>query len=190
MRPSRGDGRVPGETGIWVFIFGDLVVFTVLFCVFVHERSRSPEEFERGRQALSLTFGTVNTLLLLTGSVCVVLGLHALRRGAARSGAWSFVVTLLCGAGFVVDKYLEYAHEIQAGHGPSVNVFFMYYFVLTGIHLLHLLIGMAALVIMYRIARTPAPGAEEMRVLEAGGCYWHLVDLLWIVLFALLYLMR
>ncbi|MBB5783317.1 cytochrome c oxidase subunit 3 [Nonomuraea jabiensis] len=66
----------------------------------------------------------------------------------------------------------------------------MYYFVFTGIHLLHLLLGMAALVIMYLIARKPSPGRRDLRNLEAGACYWHLIDLLWIVLFALLYLMR
>ncbi|MEV7085397.1 cytochrome c oxidase subunit 3 [Streptomyces sp. NPDC093085] len=188
--PSRGGGRTPGETGIWVFAFGDLLVFTVFFCVFVHERARAPEAFELGRRSLDLTFGTLNTLLLLTGSLSVVLGLHALRRGATRPGTRALLVTLVCGAGFVIDKYLEYAGAVQAGHTPSANAFFMYYFVLTGIHLVHLLIGMAGLGLMYRIARTPSPGPREIRLLEAGGCYWHLVDLLWIILFALLYLMR
>ncbi|WP_250282549.1 MULTISPECIES: cytochrome c oxidase subunit 3 family protein [unclassified Frankia] len=186
----RGGGRVPGEIGIWVFIFGDMLVFGLFFGVFVHERSRSTELFEQAHETMNLTFGAVNTLLLLTGSMFVVLGLSALRGGASRPGSRMILVTLLCGAGFVLNKYLEYSDKIDAGHTPSANSFYMYYFVFTGIHLLHLLIGMIGLVIMYRIARKPVLEARDIRNLEAGACYWHLVDLLWIVLFALLYLMR
>ncbi len=186
----RGEGRVPGEIGIWVFIFGDMILFGLFFGVFVYERSQSVELFEQAHETMNLTFGAVNTLLLLTGSMFVVLSLNTLRRGVSRLGSRMILVTLLCSAGFVFNKYLEYSSKIEAGHTPSTNSFYMYYFVFTGIHLLHLLIGMAGLVIMYRIARKPTLEAKDMRNLEAGACYWHLIDLLWIVLFALLYLMR
>ncbi|MGW0197158.1 cytochrome c oxidase subunit 3 [Nonomuraea sp. NPDC003201] len=181
---------MPGEIGIWVFIFGDLLIFALFFGVFVYERSRSAGLFEQAREHMNLTFGAGNTLLLLTGSLFVALGLNSLRHGASGPGSRMILVTLLCGSGFVVNKYLEYSNEIEAGHTPSTNGFYMYYFVFTGIHLLHLLLGMVALVIMYLIARKPALGSRDLRNLEAGACYWHLIDLLWIVLFALLYLMR
>jgi nitric oxide reductase NorE protein len=188
-------GRVPGEIGIWVFILGDMLIFGLLFVVFVYERSRSIPAFEQAHETMSLTFGAVNTVLLLTGSLFVVLGLGALRRGATVLGSRMFLLTLLCGAGFVVNKYLEYSDKIAAGHVPTTGGFYMYYFVLTGIHLLHLLLAMAAMAIMYRVARKPVPAGavprpEDLRLVEAGACFWHLVDLLWIVLFALLYLMR
>ncbi|WP_433518223.1 cytochrome c oxidase subunit 3 [Nonomuraea sp. CA-143628] len=186
----RKPGRVPGEIGIWVFIFGDLLIFALFFGVFVYERSRSAELFEQARESMSLTFGAANTLLLLTGSMFVVRGVTSLRHGASRSGSRMILVTLLCGAAFVVDKCLEYSSAIEAGHTPSANSFYMYYFVFTGIHLLHLLIGMVALVMMYRISGKPVLEDGDLRNLEAGACYWHLIDLLWIVLFALLYLMR
>ncbi|MEV6041425.1 cytochrome c oxidase subunit 3 [Nonomuraea sp. NPDC052116] len=189
-RRLREPGHVPGEIGIWVFIFGDLLIFALFFGVFVYERSRSAGLFEQAREHMNLTFGAGNTLLLLTGSLFVALGLNSLRHGASGPGSRMILVTLLCGFGFVVNKYLEYSNEIEAGHTPSTNGFFMYYFVFTGIHLLHLLLGMVALVIMYLIARKPALGSRDLRNLEAGACYWHLIDLLWIVLFALLYLMR
>ncbi|MEU4227837.1 cytochrome c oxidase subunit 3 [Nonomuraea sp. NPDC026600] len=189
-RRLRGPGHVPGEIGIWVFIFGDMLIFAVFFGVFVYERSRAAELFEQAREHMNLAFGAGNTLLLLTGSMFVALSLNASRHGASVRGSRMILVTLLCGAGFVVNKFLEYSSAIEAGHTPSTNSFYMYYFVLTGIHLLHLLLGMVALAIMYRIAGKPVLSRRDLRHLEAGACYWHLIDLLWIVLFALLYLMR
>ncbi|MFJ9588952.1 cytochrome c oxidase subunit 3 [Streptomyces acidicola] len=185
-----GRFKVPGEAGIWVFIFGDLLLFSLFFGVLVHERSRDADLYELGRSGLNLSFGAVNTLLLLTGSLFVVRGLEALRQGDSKRGARMILATLACGLCFVVDKCVEYATEVGAGHTPSSNSFYMYYYVFTGIHLLHLLLGMVALVIMYRLARAPRTTAGSLRLLEAGACYWHLVDVLWIVLFALLYLMR
>ncbi|MEW1843592.1 cytochrome c oxidase subunit 3, partial [Nonomuraea angiospora] len=189
-RRLREPGHVPGEIGIWVFIFGDLLIFALFFGVFVYERSRNAGLFEQAREHMNLTFGAGNTFLLLTGSMFVALSLNSLRQGASVRGSRMILVTLLCGIGFVVNKALEYSSEIQAGHTPSTNSFYMYYFVFTGIHLLHLLLGMVALVIMYLIARKPSLTGRDLRNLEAGASYWHLIDLLWIVLFALLYLMR
>jgi nitric oxide reductase NorE protein len=183
-------GHVPGEVGIWVFICGDLLVFSMFFGIFVHERSQSSGVFEQSRETLSLTFGAVNTLLLLTASLFVVLGVNAARRQAPRLAPRMFALAALCGCGFVLNKVLEYSSKIQAGHTPDANDFYMYFFVFTGVHLLHLLLGLVALAIMVRIARKPVLGHHDIRNLEAGASYWHLVDLLWIVLFAVLYLMR
>lgn len=187
-RPSRG--RVPGEVGIWVFIVGDMLVFTLFFTVFSHARSQDPVVFEQSRRTLSLTFGAVNTLLLLTGSMLVVQGLHAVRRQATRVAPWMFFLAGLCGVAFIVDKAFEYSSKIDAGHTASSNNFYMYYFLFTGIHVLHLLLALVAITVMWRIARKPVHTAKDLRNLEAGACYWHLVDLLWIVLFPLFYLMR
>jgi len=183
-------GHIPGEVGIWVFILGDLIVFSVFFGVFISERSHDPALFEHSRQTLSLTFGAVNTLLLLTGSLLVAVGIGAARRQALQTCRRMFALALLCGAGFVVNKVLEYSDKLSAGHGPAANDFFMYFFMFTGIHLFHLLIGLLGLTLMWRICRRPTLTATDLRNLEAGASYWHLIDLLWIVLFALLYLVR
>lgn len=181
---------MPGEIGIWVFIFGDLAIFSLFFGVFVYERGQHPELFEAGRKALGLTAGAINTLLLLSGSLFVVLALHALRAAAGLRGRVLLGLALLCGTGFVANKAVEYTHLAEAGQTPAASDFFMYFFVFTGIHLLHLLLGLIALAIIWRIARKPVLAGPDLRNLEAGASYWHLVDLLWIVLFALLYLVR
>lgn len=185
------DGRhIPGEIGIWVFVLGDMLIFGLFFVVFLYERARNVELFQAAHAQMSLTFGAVNTLVLLTGSLFIVLGVEALRRGHARRGQRMVLLTLLCGAAFVCSKYLEYSGKLAAGETPSANVFFMYYFVFTGIHLVHLLLGMGFLTVMYRISKKPALADRDIAHIEAGACFWHLVDLLWIVLFALLYLVR
>jgi nitric oxide reductase NorE protein len=187
---SRRRGRVPGEVGVWVFIFGDLLVFSVFFGVFLYERGHDREIFEASRETLSLTIGAVNTILLLTASLFVALGVQAARRQAPTLARRMLVLAMLCGTGFVANKALEYGGKIRAGHTPGQNDFYMYFFAFTGIHLLHLLLGLLVLGIMWHIAGRASPSAAGIRNLEAGACYWHLVDLLWIVLFSLLYLVR
>jgi nitric oxide reductase NorE protein len=190
-RRPRGDGRhIPGEIGIWVFVLGDMLIFGLFFIVFLYERARHVALFEQAHGHMLLAFGAVNTLVLLTGSLFVVLGVGAIRRGDARYGQRMILLTLLCGAAFVVSKYLEYSGKLAAGETSSANVFYMYYFVFTGIHLVHLLLGVGFLAIMYRVAKKPVLGVRDVAHIEVGACFWHLIDLLWIVLFALLYLVR
>jgi nitric oxide reductase NorE protein len=184
----RAQGHVPGEVGVWVFIVGDMVVFAWFFIVYMHQRAQNITAFDAAHKTLSLTFGGLNTLLLLSGSWFVVLALSFLRGGHQRAGKWLIGATLACGGGFVVNKALEWHEKIVTGHPAEQADFFMYYFVLTGIHLLHLLIGLIVLALMWRVAGKPALGPKNFRTLEAGACYWHLVDLLWLVLFALFYL--
>jgi nitric oxide reductase NorE protein len=188
LRRSRS--QLPGEVGVWVFIFGDLVVFTVFFVVFLYERGHDHEVFEASRKTLDLRLGAVNTILLLTGSLFVALGVQAARRQSSTLARRMLVLAMLCGTGFVANKALEYGSKIQAGHTPAQNDFYMYFFAFTAIHLVHLLVGLLVLGLMWRIAGKAATSARDIRNLEAGACYWHLVDVLWIVLFGLLYLVR
>jgi nitric oxide reductase NorE protein len=146
--------------------------------------------FEQSRRSLHLAFGAVNTLLLLTGSLFVIQGVHAARRNAGKLGSRWFLCALLCGLAFVINKVFEYSSEIHAGHTVTTNDFYMYYFVFTGIHVLHLLLGLIGLVLMARISRTAPVKPRDMRNIEAGASYWHLIDLLWIILFPLFYLAR
>jgi nitric oxide reductase NorE protein len=99
-----------------------------------------------------------------------------------------FAGALVCGLAFVGLKVVEYTAKVSEGHVPTENNFYMYYYVLTGFHLLHVLIGIVVLVSLIVAARIAQPSRTRMAFIEGGGCFWHLVDLLWIVLFPLLYL--
>lgn len=184
----RTRGHVPGEVGVWIFILGDMVVFAWFFIVFMHQRAQHAEAFDAAHKSMNLTFGGLNTMLLLTGSWSVVMAVHALRTDGRRSGKRLIGIAIGCGIGFVINKLLEYHEKIVTGHPHEQADFFMYYFVLTGIHLVHLLIGLAVLTLMWRVASKPVLGARQFRTLESGASFWHLVDLLWLVLFALFYL--
>jgi len=184
--------RIPGEPGLWIFIFGDLVVFAVLFGVFLHARGAGPELFRRSQDTLNRDYGAVNTLVLLLSSMLVVLASRALNSEAYQRLAPRLVLGAIgCGLVFVGVKVVEYHEMINEGLTPAVNSFYMYYFVLTGLHLFHLLLGMGVLTVMFSTARdTPATTAGRRSLFEGGACFWHMVDLLWIVIFPVVFLVR
>lgn len=182
--------RLPGEEGIWVFILGDMAVFAAFFGTIVYTRTQDPALFERSQAQLSQTAGMVNTLLLLTSSLAVAVGVQWTRDPARRAqAARLFHGAALCGVGFAVVKAVEYATKIADGVSTAGNDFWMYFFVFTGIHLVHVLVGIGLLLFTARLARREEAGPRDQALIESGASYWHMVDLLWMVLFALLYLM-
>lgn len=181
--------HIPGEAGIWVFLFGDLVIFVVLFVAYLVDRAVDPNLFSASSQELGFTVGVVNTLVLLTSSLFVLGGVQAVRHRETRLAVWAFVAAIACGVAFVVLKVTEYAHLAALDHGPDANAFFGWYFILTGVHLLHVLIGLGLLCLMISKARTSEEdGSKGLAIVEGGACFWHLVDLLWMLIFPLLYL--
>jgi nitric oxide reductase NorE protein len=187
-RPTPQRRHVPGEEGVWIFIFGDMTIFAVLFATFLHYRSRNPQLFNQSQQALNPVFGAVNTLLLLLSSLLVVTAISAMRAKITGIAPLLIAGAIGCGLCFSVLKVIEYRHKIDAGITPQTNEFFMYYFVLTGLHWFHLIIGLGVLTYLLWTSRKPALTAKQFSWVEGGGCFWHMVDLLWIVLFPLLYL--
>jgi nitric oxide reductase NorE protein len=181
--------HLPGEVGIWVFIFGDLMVFGVMFATFTFYRSGNPELYLTAQRTLNQNIGAINTLLLLTSSWFVATAVNAARQGQTRAAPRLFGLAMLCGAGFIFDKYLEYSEKFRVGIRLDTNDFFMYYFVLTGIHLFHVLLGMGVLTVLCMKSRRPLD-QSGISLMESGATFWHLVDLLWIMLFPLLYLMQ
>jgi nitric oxide reductase NorE protein len=180
--------HVPGEAGIWVLIIGDLMIFTLFFLTFIYYRHAEPALFAASQAKVNVHFGLTNTILLLTSSLLVASGVQGVRAG--RPGAWGFFIGGgVCGLGFVVIKAFEYGQKISAGINLNSNDFFMLYFVFTGIHLVHVLLGIGVLTLLTVTARRPG-AAGKMVLIESGAVFWHLVDLLWLVLFALFYLMR
>lgn len=183
--------HVPGEAGIWVLLFGDMLVFAILFAVYLHARGPKHELFAASQDALNRNFGAINTLVLLTSSLLVVFAGRALRSERWRHLAQRLTLAgAAVGACFVVIKVAEYHEKITAGITPSTNEFYMYYFVLTGLHLAHVIVGLLVLVALSRLARKAEPTATHIAFFEGGSCFWHMVDLLWIVIFPLLFLVR
>jgi nitric oxide reductase NorE protein len=187
-KPPRG--RIPGESGIWVFVAGDMLSFSLIFGVIVSGRMDYPAVFEHGRQTLHVGIGTFNTLLLLVGSLLAVRGMRALRTGHSDRASLLFKLTALCGLGFAVNKGIEYSMLIGEGHGITQNPFYGYYYLSTLLHLFHLLLGTAGMIIAARIAKRAYKTARDLKLCEVFTTFWHLVDLLWVVLFPLLYLVR
>ena len=175
------------RAAMWVFIIGDLFVFLGWFTFYFYYRASEESLFLAAQTHLDLTLGLINTLILLVSSWAVALGLHAARSGRyarARGFTW---LPMLCAAAFGVSKIVEWQAEIAAGHSFTADDFFMFYYFLTGIHLFHVMMGMSVLGVMLRELRAPAPSDT---VISNCAVFWHLVDLLWVVIFALVYLLR
>ncbi len=182
--------QAAGDEGVWFFISADIALFAVFFAAFMVYRYASPALFEHSRQQLDVGLGTLNTLILLSSSWLVALAVHAARDGERRRVLRLLGAGMLVGSGFAVTKLIEYAAKIEAGLTMVRNDFFMFYWALTGLHFVHFLIGMGVLgVCWYQARRGPVDGRYVLWI-ESGGCYWHMVDLLWIVLFPMIYLLR
>ena len=182
--------RMPGEEGIWVFVALDLLTFSIFFLTFLYYRGQNVVLFAASQAHLNQALGLVNTLLMLSSSWFVATALQAARRGAGRVTPVCFMLAFLCGAGFGVVKFLEYGAKVRAGITPNTNDFYMYYYMFTGIHFMHVLIGMGVLAGLARYSWAGVSDERKIRNLESGASFWHVVDLLWIVLFALLYLVK
>jgi len=182
-------GHVPGEVGIWLFVLSDMLLeFGTIFGCYLYYRAGEPELFAQSRALLNTSLGLLNTLILLTSSMFVALGVQALRANNRVAAARMFVWGRAMGFGFVGVKVIEYGTKVSAGLTATTNHFFMYYYSATGLHLAHVLIGIVVLTYIIDGARQPQPRPHELRSAEIGATFWHMVDLIWIVLFPLLYL--
>jgi len=188
--PEKKPRHLPGVEGIWVFVAADMTVFGILFALFMAGRHGDPALFEQSRHALNPDFGGVNTLILLTSSWFVVMALAGVRARKFRSAQHWLAGAILCGVAFMISKAIEYTQKLTSGITLLTNDFFMYYFTMTGIHLMHVVAGNVVLAVMWFKARAKSFDPANPTALECGATYWHMVDLLWIMLFPLLYLMR
>jgi nitric oxide reductase NorE protein len=182
--------HVPGEAGVWVVILGELTLFAALFSAYLWAQGRAPGEFEASQTHLHQGRALFNTLLLLTGSLCVALGVQAARDGRLPFARRLLLAASASGVTFGLVKVVEYRDLLAEGFTPATNDFFMYYFVLTGLHLLHLVIGIGVLTFLASLVGRANFSGRRLGYLEGGGCFWHMVDIVWIVLFPLLYLVR
>lgn len=182
--------RLSGDLGVWLIILLELLTFAILFIAFAFARLGELEVFHAAQRTLDLHLGALNTVLLITGSWCVASAVRAVRRDASKQGARWLVAALVCGVGFLILKMTEYADKLALGIDLSSNTFYMFYFILTGFHFLHVVVGVLALGYLWFKTQRGDYGSHDCHALETGGAFWHMVDLLWIVLFPLVYVMR
>jgi nitric oxide reductase NorE protein len=182
--------HLPGELGVWILICGDLVMFSIMFGVFLFYRRDDLELFQSSQRHLNQLFGLINTFFMLTSSWFVAMAVEAARNRRIDATVLLFRLGFACGLGFAIVKMLEYGEKFRSGIIVDTNDFYMYYYVLTGIHFLHVLIGMGVLAFMAHSASKGDFTPIKIGHFESGASFWHLVDLLWISLFALLYLLK
>lgn len=184
QEPDTRRRTLPGEAPFWGFVFADMTVFALFFVVYQWQFGSHRGEFASDATHLVVWLGLVNALLLLTSSYLVVRAVQQHRLGGDTRAfvGWA----LAAGGAFAVVKTIEYALEIAAGHTMTSSTFFMYYFVLTGLHLMHVGIGSALLAFWWRAERSGR--AVGQRFTECAAGYWHMVDLLWILIFSFVYI--
>ena len=173
---------------MWVFVLFEGLTFGSYFVVYMLYRMGHSELFLRSQESLRQSFGVLNTLLLLTSSWFMARCVQAARRQAYNIALREVLLTALCGGAFVASKIVEWSEKIHQGLEFSTNEFFWFYYFLTGIHVLHVLVGFVVLAVVVYQLTSPARRSQE--IVETGATYWHMVDFLWVVIFALLYVMR
>jgi nitric oxide reductase NorE protein len=179
---------VPGQPDMWAFVLFEALVFTAYFTVYVVRRTQSPDLFLASQSHLDLRVGVFNTLVLLASSWSVARCVEAARAGSYRAALANVFLTLAFGFVFLVSKVIEWATKIEEGFGFTTDEFFSFYYFLTAIHFLHLLIGFGVLAIGIHQLWSPVRRSQE--AIETCATYWHTIDFLWVLIFALLYVMR
>lgn len=186
--------------GMWIFLASEIMFFGVLFTAYIVYRRAYPDVFAEASNHLDLILGTVNTAVLLLSSLTVALALHMAQNGRHRRLLASLLATALLGTTFLVIKGLEYSHKFSehllpgssfqyTGENPErAELFFGLYFTLTGVHALHLLIGIGLVLALALYVWRRKPPPERSGPVALIGLYWHFVDVVWIFLFPLLYL--
>ncbi len=186
------------KIGMWFFLFTELLFFGGLFLLYSIYRYRYPGDFHHGAQEENLVLGSINTAVLLTSSLLMALSITAIRRGRARLSIMLQGGTIALGYVFLMIKAAEWAMKIGKGiypNGPALKamqdgevLFFGLYYTMTGLHALHVLIGIVLIAFMMRYTWRGPISAERFSRLENAGLFWHFVDIVWIFLFPLFYL--
>lgn len=192
--------RYAARLGMWVFLATEVLLFAALFAGYAVYRFLFAADFAAASRHLQTWIGLVNTLVLVTSSFTVAMGFDRAGRGDGKGTRRLFGVSILLGCVFLAFKYVEYAHHFHAGElpgryyassevlGPGGPLFFALYFLITGLHGVHVVVGMTVLAVVGLRAGRGAYTREYHVPVELAGLYWHLVDLIWIFVFPLIYL--
>ena len=206
------------KLGVWLFLTTEILMFGGLFVGYAIYHSRYPEVFAAGAKFLDWRLGATNTVVLLVSSFTMALGIYFSQTNQRKKAVWSLFITLICAGIFMVIKYLEYQHKFHLGAGPGnffdlkfdelpenirqlglvgptlpeqlkeLPMYFGFYFMMTGLHGSHVLVGMGLILWVLFRARKGEFNSHYYTPVEGVGLFWHLVDLIWFFLFPLLYL--
>lgn len=182
--------RLAGDGVVWLLVLAELLTFGLLFASFAVARWREPAVFAQGQAALSLGTGALNTLLLVAASWAAVRAVRAFESDRGDLGAHWLLAALAGALGFLVVKSHEFAGKIVAGFDWATDSFTLLYTLLTGFHFLHVVVGTIVFTVLWRKARAGAYGKAHHMAPASGAVFWHMVDLLWMVLFPLVYVIR
>ena len=186
-RTGGRERRLPGDGHMWVMVLGEFLVFGSYFVVYMIDRSTtSPEAYAASQEHLNVNLGVINTLILLTSSLLVALAVIDTKHRDPKAAEKKILAAGACGAVFVAIKAYEWYQEAQ--YYSIDNEFLTHYYALTGVHLFHMLVGFIVLGMLVRELRDPR--RQRVGTVEQGALYWHMVDAIWVVIFAVLYLMR
>jgi len=186
--------------GMWIFLVTEVMFFGGLFTAYVAYRTLYPDTFGHASNYLDLRLGTINTAVLIASSLTMALAIHAAQVGKRTAMITLLLATILLGTTFLGIKAVEYAHKFEAGlvpgagftyagpDAPQAQLFFSLYFGMTGLHAAHMIIGIGILAVLVAQGRRGRFGPEYYTPVELSGLYWHFVDIIWIFLFPLLYL--
>ncbi|MGM0565895.1 MAG: cytochrome c oxidase subunit 3 family protein [Bacteroidota bacterium] len=188
------------KIGMWLFIFTEILLFGGLFVVYSVYRYLHPEAFKLAAEELDWVIGTVNTVILLVSSMTIAMSISAIQKNNKKFALQLLYATVFLAIVFMVNKYFEWGAKIEHGFYPSSDVlqelgfgtilYFGLYFMMTGLHALHIIIGIVVIGFIIYYLHKDKITHDDHQLLENGGLYWHLVDLIWIFLFPLFYLIH
>lgn len=191
---------VASKMGMWLFLFTELLLFGGMFLLYAAYRFQYPDDFRAAAAEMNTFIGAINTIILLTSSLTIALSIAALQRQQKKLAVLLLLFTLFCGFAFLLNKYFEWGHEIANGiypRGPALDnmtggqaMYFGLYYTMTGLHGLHVIVGMIFITIVLGFVVKDKISFNNYAQLENAGLYWHLVDIIWIFLFPLFYLIH
>lgn len=188
--PRKIGRELPGDLAMWFFICAELVVFGIFFLAYAFARAHDVALFNASQMQLDRGSGLINTLLLISSSYFVVRAVECIKQGQGKHSARWLAIAMTCGGVFLILKLLEFVAKFEAGITMSTNTFFMFYLFLAFFHFMHVILGMVILGAIALKARRGGYSAADHDGVETGAAYWHMVDLVWIILFPLIYVMH
>ena len=198
MNPEIARNDQASKLGMWLFLFTEMLLFGGLFIVYTIYRYRNATAFHLAAQELSVFIGTINTIILLTSSAAIAMSVTAIQKRNKKLALMLLGITILLGLGFLVNKYFEWGEHLRAHIFPGSAIlalrgqgdvlFYGLYFFMTGLHALHIIIGLVFISVITVSVSKNRINSGNYVLLENSGLYWHLVDLIWIFLFPLFYL--
>lgn len=184
----------PGDFGIWLVIYIELFTFAGLFIGYAFSRRKDIELFNSSQELLQQGFGFINTILLISSSYFVVKAVNSIKKEhhikKHKKASKFLLIASILACVFLIIKLIEFYNKYEQGITISTNSFFMFYYILTGFHFLHVVLGVIILLILAKKTKNKAYSSENCIALESGASYWHMVDLVWIILFPLIYILR